>query len=52
MGHLQTVKRENKEAVFKTIDRGVKIVLASGRPVIGIRRVAKELKLYVTRADI
>lgn len=35
-----------KEALFKAMDRGVKIILASGRPDIGIAPVADELGLY------
>jgi len=35
-----------KDCLFKAIDRGVKIVLASGRPDIGITSLAAELNLY------
>jgi len=35
-----------KEAIFAAMEIGVKIVLASGRPVLGIRRLAEELELY------
>lgn len=35
-----------KETLFKAMDRGVKIILASGRPDIGIAPVAQELELY------
>ncbi|MCR1839498.1 Cof-type HAD-IIB family hydrolase [Murimonas intestini] len=39
------VSNENKIAIKKAIDNGVKIVLASGRPVIGMQKVAEELEL-------
>ena len=35
----------NKTYIRKAQDRGVKVILASGRPVIGIRSVADELDL-------
>ena len=34
-----------KESIFKAMEKGVKVVLASGRPVLGIERLAKELRL-------
>lgn len=34
-----------KESIFKAMEMGVKVVLASGRPVLGIERLAKELRL-------
>lgn len=39
------VPQGNKEAIARAIDAGVKIILASGRPVFGIIPVAKELEL-------
>lgn len=36
----------NKEYIAKAQDLGVQIILASGRPVLGIRPVAEELGLY------
>lgn len=35
-----------KDRLFKAMDKGVKIILASGRPDIGISPLAKELELY------
>lgn len=39
------VPQGNKEAIARAIEAGVKIILASGRPVFGITPVAKELEL-------
>jgi len=36
----------NKEAVFKAIDAGVSVILASGRPPFGVEPIARELELY------
>ena len=36
---------QNIEAVSKAIDMGVKVILASGRPLFGITPISKELKL-------
>ena len=35
----------NKEAIEKAIEAGVKDILASGRPLLGITRIARELEL-------
>ena len=35
----------NREAIMKAADRGVSVILASGRPVLGITHLAKELEL-------
>ena len=35
----------NKEAIEKAIDAGVKVILASGRPLFGITPIARELEL-------
>ena len=35
----------NKEAIAKAIDAGVKVILASGRPLFGITPIARELEL-------
>jgi Cof subfamily protein (haloacid dehalogenase superfamily) len=35
----------NKEAIFKAIEKGVSVILASGRPLFGITPIAKELDL-------
>ena len=40
------VSQVNKEAIQKAQAKGVRIILASGRPVIGIRRIADELDLW------
>lgn len=40
------VPHENLECIAAAMDRGVKVVLASGRPVMGIRKVAEKLGLY------
>lgn len=42
------VSGKNREFIRKAQERGVKIILASGRPVIGIKRVADELDLWTT----
>lgn len=39
------IPKENKEAIWKAIDKGVTIILASGRATMGITGVAKELEL-------
>lgn len=39
------IPQENKEAVWKAIENGITIILASGRPALGIMNVAKELEL-------
>lgn len=48
-GTLTTSKKEitekTKETIKKAIESGVSIVLASGRPVLGIRNIAKQLNL-------
>lgn len=35
----------NKEAIWKAIDKGCAVILASGRPVLGIAELANELEL-------
>ena len=40
------ISDRNRDVLQKAIAQGVHIVLASGRPLIGIERVAKELGLY------
>lgn len=40
------VTERTKQALHEAIDMGVHIVLASGRPLAGIRRLAEELELY------
>ena len=39
------VSKENKIAIEKAIEKGVQVVLASGRPLFGIEPIAKELEL-------
>jgi Cof subfamily protein (haloacid dehalogenase superfamily) len=41
----QTISERTKKALSEAQEAGVKVVLASGRPTYGMRRVAKELKL-------
>jgi len=36
---------KNKEAIWKAIDRGCAVILASGRPVLGMADIANELEL-------
>lgn len=43
--HNKELPTENKEAIDKAICMGVKIILASGRPLFGITPIAKELEL-------
>ncbi len=49
-GTLTNEKKEitarTKQAVSRAIDSGIAIILASGRPVLGIRAVAEALDLY------
>ena len=48
-GTLLNSKKEltpaTKEAITKAMEQGVKVAIASGRPVQGIRKLAAELKL-------
>lgn len=46
------ISQRNKDAVRLASERGVHIVLASGRPVLGIEHVAHELGLIGTEATI
>lgn len=39
------VSEKNKETIWKAIDKGVTVILASGRPLFGVKPVADELKL-------
>lgn len=39
------LSEENKIAIHKAIDKGVAVILASGRPVLGITHLVKELNL-------
>ena len=39
------VPQGNKEAIARAIDAGVKVILASGRPIFGITPIAEELEL-------
>ncbi len=40
------ITEKTKHTLFAAMDRGVKIVLASGRPKMGITAIARELELY------
>jgi len=46
------ISARNKRAVLSARERGVHIVLASGRPVLGIEHVAQELGLIGTESTI
>lgn len=46
--HEKKVSKKNREYIKKAQDKGVKVILASGRPVIGIRGVADALDLWNT----
>ena len=39
------VSDKNKETIFKALDKGIKVILASGRPLFGITSVADILEL-------
>ncbi|WP_090547815.1 Cof-type HAD-IIB family hydrolase [Pseudobutyrivibrio sp. OR37] len=39
------VSKKNKEVIMKAAKAGVKIILASGRPVPGVKKIAKQLHL-------
>ena len=41
----KTISQNTKEAIKKAKEKGVKIVLASGRPIEGIERYLEELEL-------
>lgn len=41
----KVITKRTKEALFKAMDRGVKVILASGRPTYGVMPLARELKL-------
>ena len=43
--HNKKVPENNKKAIDRAIEKGVKIILASGRPLFGITPVARELGL-------
>lgn len=43
--HNKKLPAENIKAVDKAIDMGIKVILASGRPLFGITPIADELKL-------
>lgn len=43
--HNKKLPAKNIEAIDKAIDMGVKVILASGRPLFGITPIADELKL-------
>lgn len=44
--HEKKVSGRNRDYIRKAQDRGVEVVLASGRPVIGIEPIAKDLGLF------
>ena len=37
---------ETKEALLKVQESGVKLILASGRPVMGLMKLAKDLDMF------
>ena len=41
----KTISDKTKEAIKKAIEKGVKIVLASGRPLVGLERYLEELNI-------
>ena len=43
--HNKKVPENNKKAIDRAIEKGIKIILASGRPLFGITPVARELGL-------
>lgn len=43
--HNKKLPSANIDAINKAIDKGVKVILASGRPLFGITPIAEELKL-------
>lgn len=43
--HNKNLPEKNKEAVFKAIDKGVSVILASGRPLFGVTPIADKLEL-------
>lgn len=43
--HDKTISNRTKEAIAKARDKGVKVILASGRPIEGIHRYLEELEM-------
>ena len=43
--HDKSISKKNKEVIKKARDKNVKVVLATGRPVDGVKRYLEELKL-------
>lgn len=41
----KTISNKTKQAIKKAVEKGVKVVLASGRPIAGLERYLKELDL-------
>ena len=42
------ISKNNKETIMKAAKAGVKIILASGRPVPGVKKIAEQLHLRST----
>ena len=45
LNHYGEISKKTKETVKKCIEKGIEIVLASGRPIDSIKSIAEELKL-------
>ena len=41
------VTQETKEAIQKTQEKGIEVIIASGRPIDSIKTIAKEIKKMV-----
>lgn len=41
----KNISRENKEAIWRAIDNGIAVIIATGRPTLGVRHIIQELEL-------
>lgn len=41
------ISKENKEALWKAIDAGIAVIIATGRPALGVKHIIRELELEV-----
>lgn len=39
------ISAENREALWRAIDKGISIIIATGRPALGVKHIVKELEL-------
>ena len=46
LNHYGEISERTKETVRRCIEKGVEIVLASGRPIDSIKTIAEELRVF------